>query len=463
MQITTEFYKLGNEFYTPTKPQPKIKPKLVIKNDELLTNFNINLSDDTLTNVLSGNKILSDFKPIASVYAGHQFGSFNPQLGDGRAIILGNIKNSGSLYEIALKGSGRTKYSRGGDGMLAIGSAMREYLLSEYMRALDIPTTYALAITTSDDKVMRDSILPSAVLTRAAKSFVRIGTFEYFLANNNFAAIKKLADYLILHYFPDIKTSDYLGFFESVCNRQANLIASWQALGFIHGVMNTDNMSIVGETIDYGPCAFLDEFNSKKVFSSIDYQGRYAFNNQATIAHWNLTSLANCLLILFNNNKQIISQFARILDDFMDNFHTHYYHLMSKKLGGNFAVSEIDNLLILLEKNQIDYTEFFYNLTIKNNQELKFIYTNFSSWFDSWQQQIDLDNYRQIMSQNNPFIIPRNHQIEKVINLANDYDFSYFYEFALALQNPFIKNERTQKFAIPPKPSEKITQTFCGT
>ena len=466
MNLTNEFYNLGDTFYTEYSPERKINPKLLIKNNNLISSFGMQCSDEELALRCSGTSLTPDSHPYALVYAGHQFGSFNPRLGDGRAVSLGNMRDSaGALFEVSLKGSGRTPYSRGGDGMLALGPAMREYLVSEYFRALGIPTTLSLALTTSDDIVLREQQLPAAVLTRISGSFMRVGTFEYFLSIGKYDAITVLLDYLIMHYYSSVQSGEYLDLFRHICQRQANLIAQWQSIGFIHGVMNTDNMSIVGETIDYGPCAFLDEYQSDKVFSSIDRGGRYAFNNQINIGLWNLTSLANCIITQFTDKQSVVSDFEAILADTHKQFWHQYYTLMCNKLAIAYNTTTIDTLLSLLQRYHIDYTNFFVHLTHLTGEQLRAKYAahaDLHNWIKEW-YLLRSEDYQKQMQQINPYLIPRNHVIEDTITRANTGDFSLFYELLSQLQSPYSEDYINNDFTRVPFESERVTQTFCGT
>ncbi len=456
--FTNSYQRLGADFFDFSEPERVGNPQLLIKN-EVLINF-LNLSHvEGLERYLSGNKLTQ--QTISTVYAGHQFGGFNPQLGDGRASLLGEVKVNDKTYDIQLKGSGKTKYSRGGDGKLALGPAIREYLVSEAMHYLSVKTTRCLSVVLTDDQVLREKPLRAAVLTRVLESNVRIGTFEYFKARGEDENIEKLANYCINRNYPKLKNDSdkYLNFFQSIAKNQAKTIAKYMGLGFIHGVLNTDNTTISGEVIDYGPCAFLDEFNGSKVFSSIDREGRYAYNNQANIVAWNLSSLGYCLSDLIPDHKENIK---KVLQDFADDFAKEYNRMMANKLGFELTpddVTLIDDLFKLLDKYQIDWTNFF--LDLRNNKYPDF--SDFKIWFDQWQLRVQNTDYQSIMDKTNPVFIPRNHHIEDIINRAYAGDFDKFYEFLEVLKNPFDKTEANQKYINPPTNNEKVVQTFCGT
>ncbi len=484
------YIKLGNNFYISTKPTPVAQPALIRFNQALcqtlgLSNTILNSTENIA--IFAGNQIPQGAEPLAMAYAGHQFGHFNPQLGDGRAILLGEIiAPNGLRYALQLKGSGRTYYSRGGDGRAALGPILREYLVSEAMAKLAVPTTRALAAVTTGEEVARMQLLPGAILTRIATSFVRVGTFQYFSARGDLASIKKLADAVISRNYPALlqNKNPYIALLQAVVKRQASLIAKWMQLGFIHGVMNTDNMSIVGETIDYGPCAFMDSYHHEQVFSSIDHGKRYAYGNQPSIGLWNLTRLAECLVPLFKQkDTQADIQIAEeILLSYQQYYKEQWLRGMRAKLGLATKKQEdkalTDELLDLMESNQADFTLTFRYLSelkaIDNSKDqairaLFRIPVEFDSWVKKWRKRLQVEKLSDIERQKemqavNPLYIPRNHQIEAVIRAAEDQgDFSAFHQLHQVLQNPYQPQKGKESYSLPPKTNEIVTQTFCGT
>lgn len=423
--------------------------------------------------------------PIAMAYAGHQFGSFVPQLGDGRANLVGEvIDRAGNRRDIQLKGSGRTPFSRGGDGRAALGPVLREYIVSEAFAALGIPTTRALAAVATGDQVLREWPLPGAILARVASSHIRVGTFQYFAARGDVEAIRTLADHVIARHYPAVRdaANPYFALFEAVMLRQASLIARWMHVGFIHGVMNTDNMSIAGETIDFGPCAFLDSYDPGKVFSSIDRGGRYAYRNQPRIAQWNLARLAETLLPLISTDeKHAIDQAQSALERFTDMFAEAYLTGAREKLGllkaqaGDLALYQ--DLLSLMEKSGADFTNTHRALAEAaagdppqttllgafDDQE------SAAAWLDRWRTRLaaeasPLDARVHLMKRANPAIIPRNHRIEEAITAATtDGDFSFFHRFTEVLETPFEVSGDFAAYTTPPERHEEVRQTFCGT
>jgi uncharacterized protein YdiU (UPF0061 family) len=433
-------------------------------------------------------------EPLAMAYAGHQFGHFNPQLGDGRAILLGEIAGpDGGRFDMQLKGSGRTFFSRDGDGRAALGPVLREYLVSEAMVKLGVPTTRALAAVTTGEEVARERLLPGGIITRIASSFVRVGTFEYFSARGDVEAIRKLADHVIERNYPKVLEAEniYTAFLKVVVDRQAKLIAQWMQLGFIHGVMNTDNMSIAAETIDYGPCAFMDHYQHDRVYSSIDRGGRYAYNNQPNIGLWNLTRLAESLLPLLAEDTETSVEIAQnVLKTYVESYQRAWLGGMRTKCG-LFGVSDknaqddkvlIDTLLDIMSTNNADFTLTFFYLSqlfsksSERDNDIRSLFddpTQFDNWAVKWrkrlsdegQKNIDRDAKRQKeMLAVNPVYIPRNHQIEAAIRAAEDHDdFSVFHDLHEVLQNPFVRQEGKDSYMLPPEPDEVVKQTFCGT
>ncbi len=423
-------------------------------------------------------------------YAGHQFGNFVPQLGDGRALLLGDVNGAdGACYAIHLKGSGRTGFSRSGDGRSALGPVLREYLVSEAMHRLDVPTTRALAAVTTGEQVARENLLPGGVITRVASSFVRVGTFQYFAVRDDYAAVQQLADYVIENNYPRLDGQDnlYAAFLKAVMERQAALIARWMHLGFIHGVMNTDNMSVAGETIDYGPCAFMDAYAHNQVFSSIDRQGRYAYSNQPSIGLWNLTRLAETLLPLFDDDPEAAVKIAQqVLEGYAERYASHWLAGMRVKCGltvcrdanGEDDKNLIEDLLNVMADGHADFTLTFYHLSrlagqpSEQDNELRDLFDNrahIDAWLEKWRQRLSAepqsDEARQeAMQAANPVYIPRNHQIEAAIRAAEDRDdFSVFHALHEVLQNPYVQQAGKDSYMQAPEPEEVVEYTFCGT
>ena len=488
LNFDNTYIGLPEKFYEKILPIPVKKPKLINLNKKLSDSLNLNYKKFTGKYgelVFSGNLIPNGSNPIAMAYAGHQFGQFVPELGDGRAILLGEvIAKDGKRYDLQLKGSGKTSFSRGGDGRAPLGPIIREFLVSESIFHLNIPTTRTLAITSSGEFVKREILLPGGLLTRIASSHIRIGTFEYFLFKKDIKSIKQLADYSINRHFPEIKKDKniYLSFLKKIVKLQAKLVSNWMQIGFIHGVMNTDNTSICGETIDYGPCAFMDFYDPKTVFSFIDTYGRYSFINQAQIALWNLTRLAECLLGLINNNFQKSQKkVVEILNDFSNQFNDSWLNGMRKKIGLKKShpkdISLIQDFLKILENEKIDYTSTFRNLSnasrgrkfmsnfLKNFQKKDAI----TSWIKDWKKRLEIEKQSYIeisnqMKKVNPNFLARNHLVEKAINDAiNKNDFSFMNKLLQMIRNPFKDDKNNNKFARPPRKNEIIKHTFCGT
>jgi serine/tyrosine/threonine adenylyltransferase len=435
--------------------------------------------------ILAGKRVPEGADPIAMAYAGHQFGQFVPQLGDGRAILLGEvIDRNGVRRDIQLKGSGPTPFSRRGDGRAALGPVLREYIVSEAMHAMGIPTTRSLAAVITGENVIRETMLPGAVLTRIAASHVRVGTFQFFAARGDTDGVRALADHVIARHYPDAAKAErpYHALLEGVVARQAELVARWLLIGFIHGVMNTDNTSISGETIDYGPCAFLDEYNPAQVFSSIDELGRYAYANQPRIALWNLTRLAECLLPLFSDEQEkAIEQAQFILGDFPEKFTVAYQAGLRRKIGlftkadGDEAL--VQDLLDAMAKNAADFTNTFRRLCDAAHDpaadtDVRAQFTDpaaFDEWAVRWRQRLadeppSADERRAAMRAVNPAFIPRNHRIEAVIAAAvNNDDYAPFEELLTVLAKPYEDQPAFAAYADPPMPEQRVLQTFCGT
>ena len=477
--FSNTYSKLPKHFYEHSKPTPAPNPSLIEINTDLAKDLNIDpdwLRSTEGLAILSGQQIQKGSEPLAQAYAGHQFGGFSPQLGDGRAVLLGEvIDNNNQRKDIQLKGSGRTPFSRNGDGKSALGPVIREYLISEAMHALGIPTTRSLAAVRSGENVNRETPLPGGIFTRVASSHLRIGTFQYFAARRDTEALQKLTDFALARHFPTavITQSPALTLLENVISVQASLVAKWMSVGFIHGVMNTDNSSISGETIDYGPCAFMDDFHPGCVYSAIDRDARYAWGNQAPIAHWNLTRLAEALLPIIDPDKKTASLLAeKVLDQFSNQFIAHYNSIYKAKfaLKAETDVHFIQKSLSLLADQQVDYTLFFKKLTLLANHDIEKtnltdLFTDSEAaekWISTWEQHLDNDKISN-MSNLNPTLIPRNHQVETAIQLAYKGDYTLFHHLNKAWKKPYTEVPEYRDLERPPLLHEKITQTFCGT
>ena len=471
------YIKLPKDFFVKQLPIEVSNPKLILLNEPLLKSLGLDKEALSLLawgNIFSGNQIPEKAYPIAQAYAGHQFGHFT-LLGDGRAVLLGEqIRLDGERFDIQFKGSGQTPYSRRGDGRAALGPMLREYIISEAMHALNIPTTRSLAVVASGDVVMRDEVLPGAILTRVAKSHIRVGTFQFASTLNDVNKLKILADYTIDRHYSACReeANPYLAFLNAVIERQALLVSQWMHVGFIHGVMNTDNMSISGETIDYGPCAFMDRYHPETVFSSIDRQGRYAYANQPPIAQWNLARFAETLLPLIDQDTdKSIELASHSVNGFSDQFQKAWLKGMRKKIGLlDEEASDIDlinELLILMQKNKADYTLTFRHLS--SDAILKdaiFEDVSFKAWYKKWLYRIQKQKEgegtsRVMMLKHNPAVIPRNYLVEKALSLAvADQDYRLLNDFIAVLQKPY---EDSKLFSEPPLEEDKSYQTFCGT
>jgi uncharacterized protein YdiU (UPF0061 family) len=479
---------LPDNFFARVAPTPVDSPRLIKLNRPLAVHLGLDpdrLGSPEGTDILAGKRIPDGADPIAMAYAGHQFGHFVPQLGDGRAILLGEVIDAdGVRRDIQLKGSGPTPFSRRGDGRAALGPVLREYIVSEAMAALGIPTTRSLAAVVTGERVMRETPLPGAVLTRVASSHIRVGTFQYFAARGDTEGVRRLADHVIARHYPQAANADrpYHALLEGVIARQAQLIARWLLVGFIHGVMNTDNCSISGETIDYGPCAFMDAYDPAAVFSSIDEQGRYAYANQPRIALWNLTRLAECLLPLFSGQQDKAIEEAQLaLGGFAEAFNAAYQAGVRNKLG-LFTARDDDpalaqDLLDAMAGNQADFTLTFRRLSDATldpggDAEVRRLFaepTAYDEWAARWRQRIgdeaqDPAARQAAMRTVNPAFIPRNHLIEAVIDAAvNRDDFAPFEQLLAVLSKPYQDQPTLAGYAEPPEPHQRVLQTFCGT
>ena len=481
------YARLPEPFFSRTSPAEAPSPSLVQLNVGLANELGLDaawLASDEGLAMLAGNALPESAEPIAMAYAGHQFGGFNPQLGDGRAILLGEVRDrNGIRRDIQLKGSGRTPFSRGGDGKATLGAILREYILSEAMFALGIPTTRALAAVTTGESIYRDGDVPGAILTRVAHSHVRVGTFQFFAARDDRASLMKLADYIIERHYPRASeaSNPVLSLLEHIVERQAELIARWMQVGFIHGVMNTDNMQVAGETIDYGPCAFMDDFHPKCVFSSIDRNGRYAWNQQPVMGKWNLSRLAEALLPILSTDEQTALNIAKhALDGFDMRFNKNYIAGFKRKLG-LIEFSPTDDGFIAatmeaLAKGEVDFTRFFRHLTQvaagASDETLVSLFSTASkgrSWVATWHKRIGQESNTTpelraaIMRGVNPIYIARNHRVEEAIAHALRGDVQTFHELTTLLANPYGEQPEFARYEQPPREEEKVRETFCNT
>lgn len=483
MTISNAYLSLGEQFYQKIRPTSVSSPNVFLWNsaleDELNLSENFSITDTQVAGVFSGNLIQPSIDSIALAYAGHQFGHFNPQLGDGRAHLLGDlIDRFGQRKEIQLKGSGQTAFSRRGDGRYALGPAIREFIMSEAMSALGVPTTRSLSVVTTGDDVYRESIEPGAVLTRVASSHIRVGMFEYFLSRQDQSSLKTLADFAIKLHDPElleVGQERYLLWLKKVIKRQIILVNEWLRVGFIHGVMNTDNTAISGETIDYGPCAMLGTYKQNAVFSSIDHHARYAFGNQANIAQWNMARFAETLLTLIDDDSQKAVDLAtEVINDYPNSFSDAYYEMMAKKIGIIQYQQQdrvlIDELLTLLEQQKLDYTITFKQLidSFKQDDMKQQLQKIMPNWFQKWQQLLkDKNQWSEaelVMRKANPVVIPRNHHVENTIQacLAMN-DPKPALEFIDVLKQPYNELEQTKNYQDASPESDEYYKTFCGT
>jgi len=471
--------------YEPWEATPAPAPKLLVLNEELAEELGVDakaLRAPDGVAVLVGNTTPPGASPVAQAYAGHQFGGFSPRLGDGRALLLGEVLDvRGRRRDLHLKGSGRTPFARGGDGKAAVGPMLREYVIGEALHSLGIPTTRALAVVATGEQIARDSMLPGAVLARVAASHLRVGSFQYAAAQNDPTLMRRLADHAIARHYPHaVKAqSPYLALFTDVVDAQALLVARWMLVGFIHGVMNTDNMTISGESIDFGPCAFMDDFDPATVFSSIDHGGRYAYGNQPQIAQWNLARLAETLLALFDCEPDAAVEAATdVLASFTDRYHNYLGDGMRAKLGLGDAQpgdSElIDDLLGLLHEQRVDFTSCFRALSsllrgdATRAQSLFVEYSTFHMWAVRWRARLssqtrDSQAIAHAMDQVNPVYIPRNHKVEEALSAASDGDLGQFQRLLDVLAAPFDERPGLESYAAPAPPGFGPYRTFCGT
>ena len=486
--FSNTYAKLSDKFFHRIEPKKVRKPKILKFNNDLAKSFGLKIKAEDkliLGQILSGNVIPEGAEPIAMVYAGHQFGNFVPQLGDGRAILLGEIlDNNNRKFDIQLKGSGVTKYSRDGDGRAPLGPVIREYIISEAMYRLNVPTTRSLAMVETEEIIHREEKTPCGILTRIASSHIRIGTFEYFNYKKDFVSLTELADYTISRHFKEIseKKNKYQMLLERVQELNAKLVAKWMSIGFIHGVMNTDNVSVSGETIDYGPCAFMDHYNPNQVFSYIDFQGRYSFFNQGKIMFWNISKFAESILPILNKNNELAKKSAiEILQHYPKIFEKIWLKEMKKKIGLLRSKSSDFNLLKefleIIHVEKLDFTNSFRYLSLlKNKKEFneKFINSfkdknKIKTWIIKWESRLkyekeEINKILKKMESINPVYIPRNHIVEKIIEeVAVKKENSLLDTFLKMIENPFKYSKDFHELSKPPKPEEIIKNTFCGT
>ena len=471
------YSRLSDAFKEHIKPVAVKNPELVIINESLAKELDLDLTKinkDKLSSLFTGNTLPEGSNTIAQAYAGHQFGHFT-MLGDGRAILIGeHITSSNKRYDIQLKGSGKTSFSRNGDGRAALGPMLREYIVSEAMHNLNIPSTRSLAVAKTGEKIMRDTLLEGAILTRVALSHIRVGTFQYIAARDKKDELEMLLNYVINRHYPKLVNSKNkaMDLLIDLMNKQINLVVNWMRVGFIHGVMNTDNMSISGETIDYGPCAFMDTYDPKTVFSSIDHMGRYAYCNQPIITKWNLSRFAECLIPMIDKNqKKAIEMATEIINTFEKKYEEKWLEMMRKKLGliGNHSIDKtlILDLLTWMHQKKVDYTNTFCHLMKFKVQEEDFQDKVFKDWKNRWNERLVINNSSNeksiaLMRTVNPLVIPRNDKVEETLDLANKNNFKMLFEFLEILKTPYEELKNTYKYQIPNE-NNKEYKTFCGT
>ncbi len=472
------YSKLSNKFKEEIKPTPVHDPELIIMNNELAKNLNLDFSKidkKKIAEIFSGNSLPEGTNTIAQAYAGHQFGHFT-MLGDGRAVLLGeHLTNKNNRFDIQFKGSGRTSFSRDGDGRAALGPMLREYIISEAIYSLNIPTTRSLAVVKTGEKVVRENLLQGAILTRVASSHLRVGTFQYIAATQNIENLNTLIDYTIDRHYPEIKSSKTkaLDLLNLVMEKQCQLVVDWMRVGFIHGVMNTDNMTISGETIDYGPCAFMDQYNPKTVFSSIDKFGRYAYTNQPQITKWNLARFAECLIPLIDKNEETSVKIATdLIDNFQNIYEEKWLNMMRDKLGlfGEDISDKklINDLFNWMEKNKVDYTNTFCHLMGVKINDNEYKNDNFLEWSNEWKKRSGLNNSSkekqiELMKKTNPIVIPRNHKVEEALTEADKGNLEKINKLIAILKNPYGDQKGIEEYQAPAPISNKKYQTFCGT
>ena len=463
------YARLPGKFFARLDPSPAPDPHLIRFNADLAEALTMTPgTPDEVAQVFSGSQVPEGAEPLAQAYAGHQFGGFSPQLGDGRANLLGEvIDTTGARRDIQLKGSGPTPWSRNGDGRAWLGPVLREYVVSEAMHALGIPTSRALAAVATGAPVYRETgALPGAVLTRVASSHIRVGTFQYFAARRDTEALQALYDYTIDRHYPDV--TDPADLLRRVIDKQARLVAQWMSVGFIHGVMNTDNTTISGETIDYGPCAFIDTYHPQTVFSSIDAHGRYAYDNQANVIVWNMAQLATALVPLMPDTEKAIAVFTEAVHAMPDLFQAEWLGAFGRKIGLSQAMGDdatlINDLLTRMAQERADFTNTFNALSGDNARDQFTNPESFDTWEGDWRRRLEAEDAPDaVMAAANPAIIARNHRVEQMIQAAVDGDYAPFHRLVDALSSPFDAGADVDDLRRPPEPSEVVQQTFCGT
>ncbi|WP_342526204.1 YdiU family protein [Chryseomicrobium sp. FSL W7-1435] len=469
MHFTQSYLTLPATFYKEILPTPVAEPQLIIWNESVAEELGFSDTPTNYTKFLAGNETFESSQPIAQAYAGHQFANFT-MLGDGRAILLGELKaKNDSTYDIQLKGSGRTPFSRGGDGRAALGPMLREYIISEAMHHLGIPTTRSLAVIYSGEGIQRETVKPGAVLTRIAKSHIRVGTFQYAAQFGSIEELRALADYTIEHLFIPENEKPYESLLQEVIQRQATLIAQWQLIGFVHGVMNTDNMALSGETIDYGPCAFLDNYDPATVFSSIDQQGRYAYGNQPGIAGWNLARFAESLLpLLSDNQEQAVERAQAILDSYPKLFEQAYNEGLCRKFGLTQTTENTklaSDFLQLMQTHKADYTDTFRALTLQDYSHDFFGHTEVQSWLERFEQSMGTrtSQHQHMMEASNPVIIPRNHLVQQALDEAETGSMEKVITLLEHLEKPYTYSPAQLDFDQRPPETGRDFVTYCGT
>lgn len=477
------YARLPEHFFQKMNATGFSNVKLLKWNDRLGRNLKINrdeFNSDELAQIFSGKKLQPEAQPVAQAYSGHQFAHFNPELGDGRALLLGELRDTqGELKDIHLKGSGPTQYSRRGDGRANLSAVIREYIVSEGFFGLGIPASQSLALISTGEIVQRQTAEPGAILVRVASSHVRVGTFEHFASRGDQEALKTLANYVIDRHYPELRKNaeGYLQLFKNIVQKQTDLISKWMCVGFVHGVMNTDNTFISGETLDFGPCAFMEEYDPSTVFSSIDQNGRYAYIRQPEILHWNLTNLAQCFLQFIDGDREVLKT---NLTEVLSRFPHHFTEIHLKNFGLKFGLSApvtqdfelMQGFLELLYKQKSDFTNSFRKLIEhfdKDSELPTFASAEMRQWLESWRallkkQGLPKNDVLQMMIKANPVYIPRNHRVEEAIRFAVDRDdFSKLDRLVEVLQNPFQEKEEFTEYTLPANPEEVVNETFCNT
>jgi len=472
------YSRLSNVFKEHVEPVTVKNPELVLMNQDLAKELNLDFSKidkKELSAIFTGNILPEGSNAIAQAYAGHQFGHFT-MLGDGRAVLIGeHLTNTNKRYDVQFKGSGKTAFSRNGDGRAALGPMLREYIISEAMHSLDIPTTRSLAVAKTGEKIMRDTPLQGAILTRVASSHIRVGTFQYVAARNKKGELEILLNYVVKRHYPELINSKNkaLDLLNVLIDKQIDLVVDWMRVGFIHGVMNTDNMTISGETIDYGPCAFMDTYDPKTVFSSIDKMGRYAYCNQPAITKWNLSRFAECLIPLIDEDEdKAVKSATELIETFGEKYEKKWLNMMRKKLG-LFGVENEDKFLIVdlltwMHQKKVDYTNTFCHLmNLKDDNDKLYENKDFQNWKKKWQERLKLNNntpekYTSLMRTVNPLIIPRNDIVEKTLKFAEKEDYIFLKKIISALKKPYELSDEKLDYQNP-DPKQKNYQTFCGT